>query len=530
MRRPSSPLSENVCPNLSPVSLTGTPEIPAHWVRAAYHEAEVEMYRGNPYLEALPPLMDGLTILARLSYEPPYDEAHRKLSTEVRAELLQNLLAFVQPLSLHRELASRLGRLIRFGYVGRNPLTPGAVPGFRQTAGQLAGAVAPWAKPTSTRSPTATGMSVIGMSGVGKSTAIAAALGLFPQVILHQTYAGRPFARTQLVYLKLDCPFDGSIKGLTINFFEEVDRLLGTQYLRTYVTSRATALTLLPHMAQVARVHGLGLLGIDEIQHLNEARSGGEKQMLNFFVQLVNDLGVPVLLVGTGKAQRVLGAEFRQARRGTAQGDMVWDRMKEDDEWRFFLETMWRYQYVRHASPLTDEIANTLYQESQGITDVVVKLYFLAQQRAILREEDERITPDHIRSVAADSMRMLKPALDALRTNNEAYLRRLEDVLPSDIGADPADAAAAMESPKKRGERRRNSRADHAATSGVTTGAAADRSQETLARLKGMALHELAFVGQGMRQPPYDTLRAAGFVDRLDWSTTDCLPNALWAA
>jgi hypothetical protein len=58
-------------------------------------------------------------------------------------------------------------------------------------------------------------------------------------------------------------------------------------------------------MANVAAVLGLGVLVIDEIQRLNEASSGGAAKMLNFFGQMVNQFSVPVVLVGTFKANTV---------------------------------------------------------------------------------------------------------------------------------------------------------------------------------------------------------------------------------
>ncbi len=88
-------------------------------------------------------------------------------------------------------------------------------------------------------------------------------------------------------------------------------------------------------MARVASNQSLGVLVIDEIQNLSEAKSGGHRKMLNFFVQLINTIGLPVVLVGTYKAMSVLGSEFRQMRRGTGQGDLVWDPMAEDEVWQF---------------------------------------------------------------------------------------------------------------------------------------------------------------------------------------------------
>ena len=209
----------------------------------------------------------------------------------------------------------------------------------------------------------------------------------------------------QVVWLKLDCPFDGSIKGLCLNFFQAIDDLLGSRYYERYASGRHTVDELLPRMARVAALHGLGVLVIDEIQHLSEAKSGGSRKMLNFFVQLVNTIGLPVVLVGTYKAQALLSGEFRQTRRGTGQGDFIWDRMEDDEVWQLFVESLWQYQYTRRPVPLTKALQDTLHDASQGITDFAVKLYMLAQARAIVRD-DETFSPALIRSVAKDSLRL----------------------------------------------------------------------------------------------------------------------------
>jgi len=50
---------------------------------------------------------------------------------------------------------------------------------------------------------------------------------------------------------------------------------------------------LLSDMATVAANHYIGVLVIDEIQRLSLAKSGGADLLLNFFVQLVNDMVCP---------------------------------------------------------------------------------------------------------------------------------------------------------------------------------------------------------------------------------------------
>jgi hypothetical protein len=163
--------------------------------------------------------------------------------------------------------------------------------------------------------------------------------------------------------------------------------------------------------------------------------------MLNFFVQLVNTIGVPVILVGTYKALCLLTGELRQARRGTGQGDLVWDRMVENDVWQLFVESLWRYQYVRHPSPLTHELSQVLYDVSQGITDFAVKAYMLAQIRAITTGE-ECVRENLIRSVAADSFRLANPILSALRKGNTRALLNVEDIRPIDLDSYVQNALA----------------------------------------------------------------------------------------
>ncbi|MDT3705044.1 MAG: ATP-binding protein [Thermincola sp.] len=125
------------------------------------------------------------------------------------------------------------------------------------------------------------------MSGVGKTTAVEKVLSLYPQQILHTKYKGKPLFLTQLVWAKIDCPFDGSLKGLCLSFFAYVDRILGTGYSKKFSSDRMTVDAALPRMAQIATTHCLGLLVIDEIQHL----SPGEKRRLGQNAEFLRYVG-----------------------------------------------------------------------------------------------------------------------------------------------------------------------------------------------------------------------------------------------
>ena len=334
-------------------------------VIASYRDQEVAAYQGNPLIEALPAILSEGEAMDALGCYPPHREEDRQAPAHIRLHMIQTALNFFAPLPVHVDLEQRFSRLLRGGYVARNPVRPGY---WSQTSSRVESISSSNPLPLHAVTSDPGGMTVVGMSGVGKTTGFDRTLGLYPQVIHHNHYRGQNLTFSQIAWLKLACPFDGSIKGLCINFFQAVDDLLGTNYYASYTRSRGTVDEMLPHMARVASLHCLGVLIIDEIQHLNQASSGGSERMLNFFVQLINTIGLPVILIGTYGAMPVLTREFRQIRRGCGQGDLVWDRMKNDDVWEHFVETLWHYQYTRNKTSLTRELRDTLRIETHSRT------------------------------------------------------------------------------------------------------------------------------------------------------------------
>lgn len=395
---------------------------------AEYQEQLVKRYQGNPAIEALPKILSEEEAVRSLAHYPERDINGHKHPSEIRMHLIMDVLHIFDPLPVHIDLEQRVSRLIREGYVGRNPVERDEWKQLDQVVENICKA-----NDIPMRSSGINGFGIIGLPGMGKTTTTERILQLYPQVIFHQTYKGNAFPRVQLVWLKLTCPYDGSIKGLCLDFFREIDGLLGTHYYRDYAgKGRRTVDELIPAMARVAWIHCLGVLVIDEIQHLSQAKSGGAERMLNFFLQLMNTLGLPVIMIGTYGALNILSRELRQIRRSSGQGDFIWDAMPNEEAWLLFAESLFRYQYTRHQVTLTQELADVLHEESAGIIDFAVKLFLLAQTRAIATGV-ERITPAIIRSVAKDSLKMAQPALRAIRSGDTLAVATMTDLHPIDF-------------------------------------------------------------------------------------------------
>ncbi|MEF8683256.1 UNVERIFIED_CONTAM: ATP-binding protein [Bacillus cereus] len=401
---------------------------------ANYKEQALSEYDNNPFIEALPPIFDEDDVLERFMVTPRITEQDKLSETNIRYHVLKRVKNFIQPLPIHFEVERRLSTLIRRGYLARNPLDKTFLERIR-VLHQLREDEVEAHKYIDERlnyiRSTADSLSIIGISGIGKTTAIERLLLMYPQVIKHETYKGQPFNRTQIVWLKIDCPYDGSLSTMCKGFFKAIDDLLGTRYLEKYGYLNRVTSTMLLHMTSLASMYGIGVLVIDEIQHLLHSKNDQE-EMLNFFVTLSNTVGIPTVLIGTSKAQQLFKGNFRQARRAASDGAIIWDRMAEDsEEWEFFLETLWELQCLKTRSELTGEIKKTFYEECQGITSVAVNLFILAQERALFDEsnEDETITSRVLKKTAKEDMKIIQPMLNAIRKNDLKAMYKYEDIM-----------------------------------------------------------------------------------------------------
>jgi len=411
--------------------------LPNAMVKAVYKESRMELYRGNPFIEALPPTMEIPQVARALKGTPCFNANDINASGQDRAHLITSLLdTFFQPLNLHLQLYEKISLMIRQGYLGRNPCNGSLNSHMQNGYARVMQGNLSACRFHHTQS-TALSLSLIGCSGSGKTTTLNRILSTYPQVIFHES-----LNHTQVTYLKVDCPHDGSLKSLCINFFRSLDLALNTNYEMHYARRRLGIETLLASMSQIATAHAVGVLVIDEIQHLSKSRSGGIEKMLNFFVTLVNTIGLPVIFVGTPKARPIFEMDLRSARRGAGFGSLFWEPMKnipfsqnEDvrTDWIAFTNALWKYQWLQKSdTTLKQEVRDCWYDLSQGVLDIVVKLFVLAQLRAV-NTKVERITTGLLQKVYEDELKPVHPMLAALRSNDPERIAEYSDLVVPDI-------------------------------------------------------------------------------------------------
>ncbi len=398
----------------------------ANWEDAVYRPQIVTHYQGNPFIEALPDILSNKEAYDLMKFLPPFDPGARSLEDHLRVHFIYNLKSFFQPIGMHLRLETNFSLAIRFGYMGRNPLNRYYFQSPEKDLTDIKKKDPKYGKLKAT-SPS---FYMVGFSGVGKSTGALASLLQYKPVIRHYEYQGQPLPILQIVWLHVDCPHDASLKGLCREIFEAIDDQLGTDYLGE--CGGGDTDDMIRDIRRLVRLHGIGCIVIDEIQQLSVAKGQGETNMLNFFVNLVNRSGVPIVLIGNPKALPLFTKEFQQARRASGIGDIKWGAMPyfpndEEDEWKVLFEKIWKYQYLKNQVPLTDEFLSALHIASAGIIDFAIKAFILAQFRAI-ETKTEILTPNLILSVAADNFSFSQSLLQILRTNDFKAMSKVPDL------------------------------------------------------------------------------------------------------
>lgn len=390
---------------------------------ATYIDTGVTRFRGNPFIEALPALeVTKAEFLVNVSNYPHKPTATtRKASEIVRSMELAAINDLVFPFPEYQKAAMSIATIWRESYVARNPLN--VIDRHRRYAlstGSNASLPANWKS-------TGKGHLIIAISGSGKTTLINRYLLRYPQVVSHDGYDGHHLKCHQITYLVLRVPHDATLKGLCLQFFQKIDQLLATNYLRRAISLRQIA-PMVQLMNQVATAVSLGLLVIDEIQNLKNATGENAEIVLNFFSEIIESLGISLVTVATPAVQLVAGGSVRNARKIASHGETNLRPMDRDDPcWVEFCDTYWEYSYVKNKARLSKDIMNAWHDVSAGNTALAALAFTLAQRNEIGGRE--RIDEIAFQRTAATDMAFLQPAVKALLSKDPVKLAAFDDLL-----------------------------------------------------------------------------------------------------
>ena len=217
---------------------------------------------------------------------------------------------------------------------------------------------------------------IIGTSGIGKSSAISRAISLITENRIIET--DKPYSKI-IPCLIVQCPFDSSVKGLLLEILRKVDEELGTDHYIHAVKSRASTTDMLIGAVSSIALNNIGMLVVDEIQNVVNSKNG--KSLIGALTQLINNSGISICMVGTPESTVFFEQAMQLARRSVG---LQYTTMNYDDYFQSFCKIIFKYQFLKNRTEITAAITEWLYEHSAGVVSVVVSLIHDAQEIAIL--------------------------------------------------------------------------------------------------------------------------------------------------
>jgi hypothetical protein len=372
----------------------------------------------NPLLAhlRLPPENDDDAFLA-LGLQAKFNPSERELPTAIRRLRVNRLRRFFIPTQpVHRRALIGISSQMFDSYSARNPMTP-------EGQAILYGG--------STTMPFRSTISfVTGHSGMGKSTLIDRVLAYSGQQICrHIEFRGESFPETQILWLRRNLPEQCTLSTLCSTFGDHTDQILRTNlYGGVFSKLRADRSLYLKEIRKIITNHHVGMLVLDEFQNLSLMGIGAGK-ILALLVNLRDELGVPIVVIGTYKSFKLLEGTMSSARRLCEGGyfDLKRPVSYEDEAWNLLCSAAWEYQWVRNPEIYSPEIADALYDVSQGITGIMLSV-FITAQLAAMEDGKETVDTDLIRKVYVERMSPLHSAIRTLQSGDPRLMDKFDDI------------------------------------------------------------------------------------------------------
>lgn len=316
----------------------------------------------------LPDMKSGNELISALSIIPEYDETICQQNQAVRLMALSDLYQIYIPSQMSLEIYSKLYLALL-----RSMQKKGTQMAIKQRyenykaiqqqsySGILGGSDS---------------FTIIGTSGIGKSSAISRAISLITENRIIET--DKPYTKI-IPCLIVQCPFDSSVKGLLLEILRKVDEELGTDHYIHAVKSRASTTDMLIGAVSSIALNNIGMLVVDEIQNVVNSKNG--KSLIGALTQLINNSGISICMVGTPESTVFFEQAMQLARRSVG---LQYTTMNYDDYFQSFCKIIFKYQFLKNRTEITAAITEWLYEHSAGVVSVVVSLIHDAQEIAIL--------------------------------------------------------------------------------------------------------------------------------------------------
>lgn len=363
------------------------------------------------FIENMPEMKSGQELISALTVLPEYDDSIRNENQAIRLMQLSDLYRMYIPSNMSLEIYSKLylALLRSLQKKGTQAAVRQKYENYKRIQNQDYRGIIGGSD----------SFTIIGTSGIGKSSAISRAIELITENKMIEVE--EPYTKI-IPCVIVQCPFDSSVKGLLLEILRKVDEALETHYYQNALRARATTDMLIGSVSQVALNH-IGMLIVDEIQNVVNSKNG--KSLIGSLTQLINNSGISICMVGTPECTPFFEQALQLARRSVG---LQYQNMPYDAYFESFCKILFEYQYTKERMEPSPAIYEWLYEHSAGILSIVVSLIHDAQEIAILSGK-ERLDMETLNEAYSQRLSFLHGYIQPCIAKNSQTSKRKKKVL-----------------------------------------------------------------------------------------------------
>ena len=378
------------------------PGKPPRRVEAVYRETLMD--KGNEFIEALPSTMTDeqrKRFLTKPVFAPTPGEL-QKMDIGDAVDSVGILGSFRVEMDYHKQLEGAIYRALRDAYRNMKYMEDPDTSVASFSGGKP---ILTYGRTLTKESSKANaGFTLLGKAGCGKSTSVREILSRCPRMIEHGK--GTWHYHIQVPWLTIQCSTTGNFKETLDMIGTDLDKALGNldNHWGEILSKRHSVGDKCQQIRRLFEMYSVGLLVVDEVERLMEDKKTC-RTLLNTILSLNNTTGCAIAVVGTEDAYRNLFMPDpenpeQESRRKTARrlGEYIEADGYCSDRKRFgaIFTTIWKSaRWFDGPSDPPATVVDTMFRETKGIIDSVIKLYSAVNIEYLQRRHDgKRVTVD----------------------------------------------------------------------------------------------------------------------------------------
>ncbi|KHK59476.1 hypothetical protein PI86_09130 [Burkholderia sp. A9] len=403
-------------------------------VKAIYHSSELELPEdaNNPAILALPPLGKRKEIFKSLeaALAVPHAPQYRKWPIELKLLGIGRISDVRISTVAHVKMLDWLYIALRHRYRGLVPTRSLKKLAQQNYASTQNGTPVPISAPGDSHAESIT---VLGISGAGKTTLIKMVLSTLPMVIQHNRFRSIRARFDQVVWIMVSCPPNGSVATLMKGILHWFEKKLDAHYVED-MKSKANTADYIEMVEYALDLHKVGVLVIDEIQFA--FKSADKAQLMGFLTNLLNSNKCTFVLLGTPDARRYVTKTLRNARRCGSNGYISIDPLKSKThkDWIAIATAIISIDFLPEPPDNPFEIIEVLHEVSAA-APAFAKLAWKLTQYMGLQANLMKVTAALIRRAVKEGFGPVQGLISALRSRNYAVMADCEDLATSEVEA-----------------------------------------------------------------------------------------------